>query len=268
MKKLALLCLALTSCGTTGGKLIQIGFRAGGMSRAAPGLLTFTTPQGWTVTLQTARIALGPFYFNVSPPATDTFRAGLVIIEATEQVIVDPLDPTLKAVAGGADGQTENAVACEIGLFPPDATASAADRQLLGGPNCASPQCNVFAYVAGTASKGPTTVPFAGNIAVNPSQVSQQSPLPSLQRVNGATLNLSFTAQTQAVELRVDPRGWFNTADFSAVVGVTPSQGNYWDTTNCTQGGANFDVARCTFQTSLYNGVVQVNGVYQFAVTP
>jgi hypothetical protein len=268
MKKLALLCLALMSCGTTGGKLIQIGFRAGGLSRAPAGPLTFTTPQGWTVTLQTARIALGPFYFNVSPPVTDTFRGGLVIIEATEQVIVDPLDPTLKDVAGGADGQTENAVACEIGLFPPDATASAGNRQLLGGPNCASPQCNVFAYVAGTATKGATTVPFAGNIAVNPSQVSQQSPLPYLQRVNGATVNLSFTAQTQVVELRVDPRGWFNTADFSALVGVTPSQGNYWAATNCTQGALDFDGARCTFQTNLYDGVKQLNGVYQFAVTP
>jgi len=268
MKQLALLCLALISCGHTGGKLIQIRFRAGGTSRAAPGPLTFPAAQGWTVTLQTARIALGPFYFNVSPPLKDTLRSGLVIIEATEQVIIDPLDPILRDVPGGADGQTENAVACEIGLFPPDATASAGDRQRLGGPNCTSPQCTIFAYVAGTATDGTKTVPFAGNIAVNPGQVSQQSPLPYLQRVNGATVNLSFTAQTQAVELRVDPRGWFNAADFSALVGVTPSQGNYWDAANCARGGANFDVARCTFQTSLYSGVVQADGVYQFAVTP
>src|ERR1700694_6175646 len=106
MKRIALLCLALLSCGTTGGKLIQIAFRAGGVSRAAAGPLTFTNPQGWTVTLQTARVALGPFYFNISPPSTSTFRSGVVIIEATEQVVVDPLDPALKDVAGGADGGT------------------------------------------------------------------------------------------------------------------------------------------------------------------
>jgi hypothetical protein len=271
MRKLALLCLALTSCGTTGGKLIQISFRAGGLSRAAAGPLTFTTSTGWTVTLQKARIALGPFYFNSQSAVTDSFRGGLVIIEATEQVVIDPLDPTLKDIAGGADGQTGDALSCEIGLLQADQTASAADRQLLGfanGASCVSPQCNIFAYVAGTATNGPTTVPFAGNIAVNPSQISQQSPLPYLQRVNGATVNLSFTAQTQAVELRVDPRIWFATADFSALVGVTPSQGNYWDATNCTQSSTTFDGARCTFQTNLYTGVTQRNDVYQFAVTP
>src|SRR5260370_10861368 len=125
MRKLALLCLALTSCGTTGGKLIQISFRAGGLSRAAAGPLTFTTSTGWTVTLQKARIALGPFYFNNQSAMTDSFRGGLVIIEATEQVVIDPLDPTLKDIAGGADGQTGDALSCEIGLLQADQTASA-----------------------------------------------------------------------------------------------------------------------------------------------
>src|SRR5260370_42144645 len=98
------------SWGTTGGKLIQIGLPSGGLSRAPAGPLTFTTPQGWTVTLQTARIALGPFYFNVSPPVTDTFRRGLVIIEGTEQGIVRPPDPNLKDVAGCAGGPTDKSV--------------------------------------------------------------------------------------------------------------------------------------------------------------
>jgi hypothetical protein len=91
-----------------------------------------------------------------------------------------------------------------------------------------------------------------------------------LNGVNGATVNLSFTAQTQAVELRVDPSGWFNdpNVNFSALVGVTPIQGHYWDTSNCAQGGNDFDGARCTFQNSLYKGAAQVEGVYQFTVTP
>jgi hypothetical protein len=264
---LALSSLAHSSCGTTGGQLIQIAFRAGGVSlvsRPAAGPLTFTTAQGWTVTLQTARVALGPFYFNISPPPTAAFRGGVVIIEATEQVIVNALDPALKDVAGGADGETGASLVCEIDLFPPDATQSAADRQLLGSS---------IGYVAGTATKvtmtGTTTVPFAGNIAINTSLVTPEAPLVALERVNGATAPLNFSGQTQAVEIRVDPRAWFDSADFSALLGGTPVNGNYtWDTGNCALGSASFDGARCTFQNSLVSGVQGRSGVYQFALTP
>jgi hypothetical protein len=265
MKKLALFCLGLSSlahssCGTTGGQLIQIAFRAGGMSRPAAGPLTFTTAQGWTVTLQTARVALGPFYFNISPPPTAAFRGGVVIIEATEQVIVNPLDPALKVVPGGADGETGASLVCEIDLFPPDATQTAADRNLLG---------NSIGYVAGTATKGATTVPFAGNIAINTSLVTPETPLVALERVNGATAALNFNGQTQAVEMRVDPRAWFDSADFSALLGGTPVNGSYtWDAGNCALGSASFDGARCTFQNSLVSGVQGRSGVYQFALTP
>jgi hypothetical protein len=286
MKKLSLVSLALlaflvfSSCGTTGGKLIRIGFRAGGMSRAAGGPLTFTTPivqgggGGWTVTLQTARIALGPFYFNVSPPPTDSFRGGVVIIEATEQVVLDPLDPALRDVAGGADGETGDSLVCEIGLLPPDAYASASDRQLLsnGIPGCntfPAPGTCPFGYVAGTATKGTTTVPFAGPIAISPNLVNQLNPLVALQRVNGATASLRFTEQTQAVEMRVDPTHWFDSVNFSALLGGTQLAGNYtWSAGNCVQGSADFDGARCGFQNALVAGVQQSDRVYAFAVKP
>jgi hypothetical protein len=278
MKKLPLLCLAflaLSSCGTTGGKLIGIGFRAGGVSRATGGPLTFTTnPGGWTVTLQTARIALGPFYFNISPPPTDAFRGGVVIIEATKQVILDALDPAPKDVAGGADGETGDSVVCEIGLLPPDGYASVSDRQLLGNgiPGCTTfpEQGNCpFGYVTGTATKGTTTVPFAGPIAISPNLVNQLNPLVALQRVNGATAPLSFTAQTQAVEMRVDPTHWFDSVNFSALLSGTQVAGNYtWSAGNCVQGSADFDSARCAFQNSLVDGVQNRNDVYAFAVKP
>jgi hypothetical protein len=267
MKKLSLMPLALlaflvfSSCGTTGGKLIRFPFRAGGMSRPTGGPLTFTTSAGWTVTLQTGRIALGPFYFNTSPPPTDAFRGGLVVIEVTKQVILDVLDPALKDVAGGADGETEHSLVCEIGLLPPDGFASASDRQLLsnGIPGCTAfpaPGTCPFGYVAGTATKGATTVPFAGPIAIPPNLVNQLNPLVALQRVNGATAPLSFTEQTQAVEMRVDPRPWFDSVDFSALVGGTQVAGNFtWDTGS-------------SFQSALLGGVQQKNGVYAFAVKP
>src|SRR5882672_12404464 len=136
------------SCGSTGGALVTLPFSTGGQ---AAGPLTFTTPTGWTVTLQTATIALGPFYFNNVPPSTETFRNGLVIVQVTRQVVVDALDPSLHDVADGADGEAGRSVVVEIGLFPPDSTQPSSVRSQLGG--------NV-GLVAGTATKGSTTVAF------------------------------------------------------------------------------------------------------------
>jgi hypothetical protein len=260
-RSILILGLYAASCGTTGGKLIAVGFRAGGLSRAVSGPLTFTTAQGWTVTLQTARIALGPFYFNVEPPPTSAFRGGTVIIEATEQAIVDPLDPVLKEVPGGADGETGDSLVVEIDLFPPDTHASASDRQLLG---------KNIGYVAGTASKGSVTVPFAGPMAINTTLVTPETPLVALERVNGASAALTFGPGTQAVEMRVDPGPWFDGVDFSALLGGTPVAGVYsWNAGNCDRNNAaEFDSARCTFQNALVGGVQQKSGVYHFAVTP
>jgi hypothetical protein len=256
---IAMLGLAVTSCGSTGGKLITIGFRAGGVSRAA-GPMTFTTAQGWTVTLQTARVALGPVYFNVSPPPTSTFRGGVVIVQATEQFIVDAVAPALTDVPGGADGETGDSLVAEIDLFPPDPFASASDRQLLG---------RGIGYVAGTAVKGSSSVPFAGTIVINTNLVTPSTPLVALERVNGASAPLHFSEQTEAVEMRVDPRPWFDSADFAALLGAAPVAGVYtWDAGNCDRTSSSFDGVRCTFQNALLGGVQQKTGVYQFAVTP
>ena len=46
MKRIGLLCaIAALSCGSTGGALVTLPFRVGGVA----GPLTFTTPTGWTV---------------------------------------------------------------------------------------------------------------------------------------------------------------------------------------------------------------------------
>src|SRR6202521_3080740 len=154
---LLLLGLCAASCGSTGGKLITIGFRAGGVSRAASGPLTFSATTGWTVTLQTASITLGPFYFNAESPPTAAFRGGTVLIQATEQVIVDPLDPALKSVPGGADGETGPSLVCEIDLCGPVPSTCAVFPL---GPV-------VIGYVSGVATNGTTSVPFSVPIAIN-----------------------------------------------------------------------------------------------------
>ncbi len=238
MRGLLLLALLGACANTTGGDLIALPFVAGGTAVG-----TFTTPTGWSVTLDQAVIAAGPFYFNVDPPSTDEFRSGVVIVQATEQTVVDTLDPTMNAVAGGANGETGSAVSVEIGLLAPDST------------NVASPNASMldsgFAYVEGTAVNGATTVAFEGQIIVDQSLVTSTEPLADLQRIRGAGVALTFTAAPDTLELRVDPTHWFDQSNFSQLV---PTGGTWTVDT--------------TFAAQLLEGVKGETGVYQFDLVP
>jgi hypothetical protein len=240
----AFLLAAGVSCGSTGGALVTLPFRTGGQRAGGP--LTFTTPSGWTVTLQTAKIALGPFYFNQFHP-TQAFRSGLVIIQVTQQVIVDALDSSLRELPAGADGETGPSVAVEIGLFPPDSTQPSTIRVQLDG--------NV-GLVAGTATKGATTLAFSGPIAIDTSVATPTNPLLAIQRVRGAAVDLVFTADPQALQLRVDPIHWFDLVDFADLLQGSASNGVY------TWG------LRSTFLNSLVQGVKGETGIYQFQLVP
>lgn len=240
------LSVTLFACGnTTGGALIQLPFSAGGLERADAGSLGFTSATGWTVTLDEGLVALGPFYFNVSPAQTGAVEGGLVIVQVTEQVVVNVLDPTLYGVDGGADGQTGSAVAVDIGLLPPDATqAVVLEEQLRTGET----------YVRGMAMKGTATVPFAGVAEVDLRLATPQNPSAVLQRVNGASVDLNFVPKGQQLVLRVNPSTWFDSADFGPLLQGTPdpATGNYgWDVSS-------------SFNQALLSGVKQTSGVYEF----
>jgi hypothetical protein len=244
---LVLAAAVLVGCAnTTGGDLINIPFEAGGVQRDATQPFTFTTPTGWNVTLDQALIAVGPFYFNVDPPSTDEFRSGIVIIQATEQTIVDALDPTLHVVTGGANGETGSAVAVEIGLLAPDANDQASD------PSDSATLGTAFGFASGVATMGSATVGFQGEITVDQSLVTATEPLAALQRIQGAAVDLTFAAAPQALVLQVDPTHWFDQSDFSEVTGGTWSI----DTTG----------PAATFATQLLEGVKAESGVYQFSL--
>lgn len=250
MRRLLLCTLVMGCANSTGGDLITLPFEAGGATRDATQPFTFTTPTGWTVTLDQALIAAGPFYFNVDPPSTDEFRSGVVIVQATEQTIIDTLDPTLHDVAGGANGETGSAVACEIGLLAPDAADQAAfpaDSELLGAG---------LAYVSGTAINGSATVQFEGQVIVDQSLVTTTEPLADLQRIRGAGVALTFGSAPEQLELRVDPTHWFDQSDFSQIdSGAAPDGGYTWTTDT-------------TFAAQLLEGVKGETGVYLFQVVP
>jgi hypothetical protein len=232
MKRVAAILLLCLSCGSTGGALVTLPFRVGGVR----GPLTFTTAAGWTVTLTTAKISLGPFYLYNAP--TNVFRSGTVIIEVTSQIALDALDPTLHDVPGGADGETGAASAAEIDLLPQGQTEP---------PLCG--RADSVGTVAGTASKGGVQVAFSGSIGFDPCTATSGNPPLELHSVKHAAAPLEFSTAPQALQLRVDPTHWFDLVDFSQLVNGT------WD-------------VHSTFLNQLLQGVKRESDVYSFQLVP
>jgi hypothetical protein len=213
---------------------------------------SFATPLGWTVTLSQALIALGPFYFNVDPPSTDEFRSGVVIIQATEQTIVNAIDPTHYPVTGGANGEAGTAVAVEIDLFTPNQ-----ENQCNDPTDSFTIGSVAFGYVAGTATMGSATVPFQGPVGVDQDLVTPTASLLALERIQGAAADLTFTSAPDTLQLVVDPTHWFDQCDFSQIaVGPPPT------------GGYSWPINGSTFADQLLQGAQTDNGVYNFSLVP
>jgi hypothetical protein len=265
---LAFAAIAVHGCNTTAGGLISyMPFEVGGAARDAGGPMFFTTPAGWQVELDQAVIAVGPFYFNISPPQQQTTQSGVVILQATSQTFVDALDPTLYPVDGGANGETGTAVSVEVDLFPPgcagnggtdlcgsDPTRLQSYENLISEPPLFFVQDTSLitgssAFVAGTAQQprdgGTLVVPFYGFITIdestggNPNDPAS-APLNTLQRVSGAGFcldggidcSLIFTNQPAILTARVDPSHWFDGVDFSTLIPPPPT---------CADGGDECD---------------------------
>lgn len=214
----ALLMLALTTVecgGTTGGGLITMPFQAGGVARDPIQPFVITTGQGWKVRLDQALLVLGPLYFNIAPPQPSVFRSGVVIVQVTDQFIVDALNPTLQDVPGGADGETGHATSVEIGFYT--AAQSYNDTITLPAPLADNGQQGT-AYLAGEATKNGAVVDFAGRVQITGTLVSALDPIDFLARVSGAVCDLTFTKTSGALQLRVDPAHWFDQANFCSLV--------------------------------------------------
>jgi hypothetical protein len=243
------------ACNATSGNLFAAPFAVGGVARDAGGAYTFETSLGWQVELDSAKIVLGPFYFNIQPSQSATVRSGVVIYQVVSQVVVDPLDPTLHAVDGGGSGLTGQAVAVEIDLFPPDATQTVDDIELLNHSS---------AFLSGTASRptdaGVEAIPFEGFITINETLANDANPLTALQRVNNAGCDLDFTTAPSAVQLRVDPAHWFDGADFSSLLQL----GDGGMATPTADGGAFTWGIQSSFHTEVLSGIQSQTGVYLF----
>ncbi len=220
---------ALTAgCGdTTGQRHVTFAARAGGFEHPE-GPVRFATNTGWTVTLTEARVAVGPVYLNaLTPLACDTCQAraslverladvlaprawahgeshlgaGQVVGEVTRQVEVDALSPALVDVPGGGDGLDTPARSAEAWLYNRDgALRGAAVR------------------VAGVASREGAELRFEGALVADAATLATpQAPLEVARRVRGIPADVTLR-EGGALTVRVDPRRWFQGADFSELM--------------------------------------------------
>ncbi len=270
IKRYLLSALLLSACNdSTGGHLISVPFQAGGVERDTTQPLTFATTSGWKVTLDQASAALGPFYFNIQPPDADAFRSGVVIMQATEQVVIDAMNPELQNVPGGADGETGHAVAVEIDFF---STTYQYNQTLtltapLLGPDAEGAVVAGTAYVAGTASKNGMVVPFAGRIVIDSNALTASIPIEAAASTPGAVCDLNFSTATKAISLRIDPRVWFSAQpNFCSLVPGSAGATCQPDAETVYGWTSDSKSPSSEFNAALISGLKSATGAYSFVL--
>lgn len=220
-------------CGDTTGQLhVAFSARAGGFEHP-DGPVRFITSTGWTVALTEARAAVGPVYLNTLEPLAcegceararvfealsdalaprawahgeSHLGAGQVVGQVTHQIEVDALSPALVDVPGGGDGLDVRARTAEVWLFNREGAMRGAALR-----------------VAGVASRGDgadrVEVAFEGALVADASITTPQTPLDVARRVRGIPVDVALH-DGGALSVRVDPRGWFQGADFSELAAL------------------------------------------------
>lgn len=227
---LSLLVALTPACGdTTGSQRVAFAVEAAGPERDAAQPLAFDNDQGWSITLSEARVALGPVYLNTIAPLEgglwrrlgdallpsayahggSHLSAGRIVGQVTTQVEVDALAPAMTVIPGGGDGVGDAALTAEVWLFNRDGA--------LGG---------AAMRVAGVARRGEVEVPFEGSLVIDQGLVATGGTIDEARRVRGIPAPVTLV-DGGSLRVRVDPRGWFDGADFSELARGTARDGRY-----------------------------------------
>jgi hypothetical protein len=256
MKRAIVLALLSAGCvQSTGGQLVSFSLEGGGDPQVINGgPLSFTSGQGFDVTLTRAKLTVGAVYFNRQNPQSYTLeqscvQSGVYSGEVRGGLTIDALDPTPRAFPIEGHGT--------------DAQTLAAELWLTGGDLLAADDQTVMLDVAGNASRGGTQWPFTGQLTIGANRVipPRNTALPGsnplcAQRIVAPISFEHRLAPGDHVQLLVDPRAWFASVDFSALEQVAPGQYAF---SNDGSSSRQPDKA-------LFNGLRASFGPYRFAV--
>ncbi len=254
-RALPLALLGLSCVQSTGGQLVSFSLEGRGDPQVVSGgPLTFTSGQGFDVTLTRAKLTVGAVYFNRQNPQSYTLeqscvQTGVYSGEVRGGLVIDALDPTPRAFPIEGHGT--------------DAQTLAAELWLTGGDLLASDDQTLILDVAGTASRDGAQWPFTGQLTIGANRVipPRNTALPGSNPLCAQRLvaPISFEhrfGQGDLVQLVVDPRAWFASVDFSALEQVAPGQFAF-----SNEGSSSRQPDK-----ALFNGLRASFGPYRFVV--
>jgi hypothetical protein len=254
MTRAAIVSIALAAgCGgTTGSGLVTFTAMAAGPADATGGPLSFDTAIGFHVTLSRAQLHIGAVYLNASVPisgagATSCVLPGIYVAEAFGPVTVNLLSPVLEPFPTQGEGTMSGTRTAEVWLT--------------GGDVNSPTDLTVILDVAGTATRAGNTYPFQGTVTISSNRalpivnpgLPGSNPICKQRIVTPIAVDIT-PAQGGVLNLRVDPRGMFQTVDFST---LSPASGS----------GSTFVIpdTNAGAGASLFKGLVSNAGVYQFS---
>jgi hypothetical protein len=267
MRRLIFTIVFLAGCnGTTGSGLVTFTARAGGPSDVVPGQpLVFKSGFGFDISLTTAHFHLGAIYLNMNRPSSGLGQQPCVLPgiydgQAFAALDLDLLSPALVTFPSAGQG-TANPVA--VG-----------EVWLTGGDINATEDETVILDVAGTATRGNDAWPFVASVtigsnrAIPPPNAGMPGANPIChQRIAGPICGaptssnacpplIPMLSDGGTLELRIDPRGMFNSVDFTQ---LAPNGSATTVTIPDTSAGTGY---------ALFKGVIANSGVYDFTWTP
>lgn len=196
-RSIPLLVAAALGCGATGQPEVSYPIFARG-SAPAP-----VQAGSWTVTLEVARVALGPIYFCATAAASSELCA-TALGEYPQAAVIDALDATAVRLGDvtGVVGRVRS-VTYDFGVsWLPTQSQPTPSRAAPGGHS---------AHFEGRAVRGSTVLRFVADVDA----------LPRLQGtlvVEGQRVDADITGPGARLDVRLDAGAWWTAVDFDALL--------------------------------------------------
>jgi hypothetical protein len=255
--------LALGACGGgTGSALISFTVAAGGPADAVAGSpLAFQNALGWQVSLTRARIHVGAVYLTTIEPSSGVGEQACTLPSGqTAAYVAEDFAPSSAAF---------DMLSSELVPFPGAGEGIALESKtaqvwLTGGDVNALIDPTTILDVAGTATKGSSSIPFSGTLTISQNRAiaignaAEPGSNPICQQRIVQPIQFSTLPTPGGIlQLRIDPRPMFQALDFSTLP-LAPGSNNQYVIPDTSSGAGQ----------TLFKGMLSVGSVYQFAWVP
>ena len=209
---LVLSAVAVVGCHLDSGSSIVDFLPYGAGPADAVGSVEFTSPLGFDVTLTRVSAHVGAIYLTTAVSGGDSANTscvepGLYIGEVPGAGNLDLLDPAPQEFTVTGDGTSGTVTTAEIWLTNGDINAT---------------DDSAVITLEGTAEKANEVYPFSASVSIGSNRLKPVTnpALPGLnpickRRIVTVTTPPFSTADAENLVVRMDPRGWFNSVDFS-----------------------------------------------------